>query len=50
MSTTRTASAPTAPARARDTPPRLRRTGRSGRTRRARLLAVLGAAAASLCG
>ena len=45
MFTTRTAGAPTASARAQDTPARLPRTGRA---RRARLLAVLGAAAASL--
>ena len=45
MFTTRTTGAPTASARARDTPARLPRTGRD---RRARLLAVVGAAAASL--
>ena len=44
MSTTRTTDAPRASDRARDTPARLRR---AGRARRTRLLAVLGAAAAS---
>ncbi len=45
MSTTSTTGAPRASDRARDTPARLRR---AGRARRTRLLAVLGAAAASL--